>query len=69
MKMLPGASIEKVNEMGGAVALGHPLAMSGARILQSLLTTLKHKNGKYGIASTCNGGGGGCAVLVENLHM
>lgn len=58
---------EKTNVNGGAVALGHPIGASGARILTTLLYALKKENKKYGIASICIGGGEACAVLVENL--
>jgi acetyl-CoA C-acetyltransferase len=50
--------------MGGAVAMGHPIGASGARIVQSLITTLNVKNGRYGLAGICNGGGGSTAVIV-----
>lgn len=56
-----------VNVNGGAVALGHPIGMSGTRILLSLMTVLKQTNGKYGLAGICNGGGGGSAMVIENL--
>ncbi len=56
-----------VNVWGGAVSLGHPLGASGARILTTLLSVLRHNGGRYGVASICNGGGGATAVLVENL--
>lgn len=55
---------DKVNVHGGAVAMGHPLGMSGARILQSLLTVLKLRGGKYGLAGICNGGGGSTTMIV-----
>jgi len=55
------------NVYGGAVALGHPIGCSGARILVTLITALKENAGRYGIASICNGGGGATAVLIENL--
>ncbi|CAM8896677.1 hypothetical protein QQ045_024997 [Rhodiola kirilowii] len=58
---------EKVNVHGGAVSLGHPLGCSGARILVTLLGVLKQKNGKYGAAGICNGGGGASAVVLELL--
>lgn len=58
---------EKINIRGGAVALGHPIGASGARILTTLLYALKHEKKKYGIASICIGGGEACAMLVENL--
>lgn len=59
---------EKINVHGGAVAMGHPIGMSGARIVQSLLTTFKHRGGKYGLAAICNGGGGSTALVIENLQ-
>ena len=55
---------DKVNVFGGAVALGHPIGASGARILQTLLTVLREKRGKYGLAGICNGGGGATAMIV-----
>lgn len=57
----------KVNVHGGAVALGHPLGMSGARILLSLINVLKQKDGKLGMASICNGGGGASAMILERM--
>jgi acetyl-CoA C-acetyltransferase len=57
----------KVNIYGGAVALGHPIGGSGARIACTLLSVLKNKNGKYGVAGICNGGGGATAVVFEKL--
>lgn len=56
---------EKVNVHGGAVSLGHPLGCSGARILVTLLGVLRHRNGKTGVASVCNGGGGASALVLE----
>ena len=50
------------------MALRHPIGASGARILQTLLTVLKVKKGKYGLAGICNGGGGSTAMIVENLQ-
>lgn len=58
----------KINVNGGAVALGHPLGASGARILVTLLHVLKQNNAKYGAAGICNGGGGASAIVVENLQ-
>lgn len=63
-----GISMDRVNIHGGAVALGHPIGASGARILTTLLYALKQKSGRYGIASICIGGGEAVAVLVENLQ-
>ncbi len=55
---------EKVNVHGGAVAMGHPIGMSGARLIQSLMTTMKIRGGKYGLAAICNGGGGSTAMII-----
>ncbi|KAL0311132.1 UNVERIFIED_CONTAM: Acetyl-CoA acetyltransferase, cytosolic 1 [Sesamum angustifolium] len=62
---LLGLNLEKVNVHGGAVSLGHPLGCSGARILATLLGVLRQKNGKYGVAGVCNGGGGASALVLE----
>lgn len=59
---------ERVNVHGGAVALGHPIGMSGSRILISLINVLKQKNASVGLASICNGGGGASAVVLERLN-
>jgi acetyl-CoA C-acetyltransferase len=56
---------EKVNIYGGAVALGHPIGASGARVLVTLLTGLKRTGGKRGVASLCIGGGEAVAIAVE----
>jgi len=58
---------DKINVNGGAVALGHPLGSSGARIIVTLINVLKQNNGKYGVAGICNGGGGASAVVIENM--
>ena len=58
----------KVNVHGGAVSLGHPLGASGARIITTLINVLKQKNGKYGAAGICNGGGGASAMVIESLN-
>lgn len=55
----------KVNVHGGAVALGHPLGASGARIIVTLINVLKQNNARYGAAGICNGGGGASAMVVE----
>jgi acetyl-CoA C-acetyltransferase len=57
----------KVNVHGGAVALGHPLGASGARIIVTLINVLKQNNAKYGAAGICNGGGGASAMVIENV--
>lgn len=58
---------ERVNVNGGAVALGHPVGCSGARIILSLINVLRAKNGSVGLASICNGGGGASAILIERM--
>jgi acetyl-CoA C-acetyltransferase len=58
---------EKVNVYGGAVALGHPIGASGARVLVTLLNALKRTGGKIGIASLCIGGGEGVALAVQRV--
>ncbi|KAK1914862.1 Acetyl-CoA acetyltransferase erg10B, cytosolic [Pyrenophora teres f. teres] len=67
MKIL-GIQEDKVNLHGGAVALGHALGASGARITTTLLGVLKEKKGKIGCAGICNGGGGASAIVVESLQ-
>lgn len=57
----------KVNVFGGAVALGHPIGASGCRILVTLLNVLNQRNGRYGVAAVCNGGGGATAIVVERV--
>jgi acetyl-CoA C-acetyltransferase len=57
----------RVNLHGGAVALGHPLGCSGARILVTLLNILIQQKARYGAAGICNGGGGASAMVIENL--
>jgi acetyl-CoA C-acetyltransferase len=57
----------RVNINGGAVALGHPLGASGARIIVTLLHVLKANGAKYGAAGICNGGGGASAMVIENI--
>lgn len=59
---------DKVNVFGGSVAIGHPLGGSGARIVTTLTTVLKQKQGKIGCAGICNGGGGASAIVIENLQ-
>ncbi len=60
-----GWDTEKVNVNGGAIALGHPIGASGARVLTTLLYELKRRDGKKGIATLCIGGGMGVALCVE----
>ena len=59
---------ERVNVFGGAVALGHPVGCSGARIILTLLNVLRNKNGSIGVASICNGGGGASSIMIERLN-
>lgn len=58
---------EKLNTRGGAVAIGHPLGASGARIIVTLLNVLQTNNAKRGLAAICNGGGGASAIIVERM--
>ena len=60
-----GLPADRVNIYGGAVALGHPIGCSGARILVTLLNGLKRTGGKRGVATLCVGGGEGIAMAVE----
>lgn len=62
-----GLDPNRVNVNGGAVALGHPLGTSGARIIATLINVLDQNNGRYGVAGICNGGGGASAVVIEKL--
>jgi acetyl-CoA C-acetyltransferase len=57
----------KVNVYGGAVSLGHPVGVSGARITITLSSVLKNKNARYGCAGICNGGGGASAIVLERI--
>ena len=58
---------DQVNVFGGAVALGHPIGMSGARIVGNLINSLAHGDKEVGVASICNGGGGASAMVLERL--
>ena len=57
----------KVNVNGGAVSLGHPLGMSGARIMVTLYNVLEQNAAKIGAAGICNGGGGAGAMIIERM--
>ena len=57
---------ERCNIYGGAVSLGHPLGVSGARIIMAMINALKRNNWKYAAAGICNGGGGAGAMIIEN---
>ncbi|WP_257457928.1 thiolase family protein [Archangium lipolyticum] len=60
-----GIPMDKVNPNGGAIALGHPLGVSGARLVGTILRELKRRNGRYGVVTMCIGGGMGAAALIE----
>lgn len=60
--------LARVNAHGGAVALGHPIGCSGARIIGTLYNVLKAKDATIGCASICNGGGGASAIVIERLN-
>ncbi|MCS7121651.1 MAG: acetyl-CoA C-acetyltransferase [Archaeoglobaceae archaeon] len=64
-----GIEPEKVNVKGGAIAIGHPLAVSGIRITGTLARILNIENAKYGLATLCGGGGQGGAVVIENPNV
>jgi acetyl-CoA C-acetyltransferase len=66
-KEMGWGDMEKVNVNGGAIAIGHPVGASGARILCSLLFEMKKRGSKYGLATLCIGGGMGTTLIVENL--
>jgi len=66
MRLL-GLDASKVNVFGGAIAMGHPLGCSGARIIVTLCNALQHRGGRFGVAGICNGGGGATALVVENV--
>jgi acetyl-CoA C-acetyltransferase len=58
---------ERVNIHGGAIALGHPIGASGARVLTTLLYALEQRGGRRGLASLCLGGGNAVAMVVERM--
>ena len=62
-----GLDPEKVNVNGGAIALGHPVGATGAIIMTKLIYELRKRNGRYGLATMCIGGGQGIAVIIEAL--
>ena len=63
-----GLDREKVNVNGGAIALGHPLGASGARLALTLAYELRKREKRYGLASLCIGGGQGIAAVIERIH-
>ncbi len=62
-----GIAPEKINVKGGAIAIGHPLGASGARLTGTLARILHAENGKYGLANLCVGGGQGTAIVIEKI--
>ena len=62
-----GLDMSKVNPNGGAVALGHPLGCTGAKLTASIIRELKRRNGRYGLVTMCIGGGMGAAGIFENI--
>jgi acetyl-CoA C-acetyltransferase len=64
---LLGLDAANVNVNGGAVALGHPLGSSGARIVVTLIHALAQRSQKIGAAGICNGGGGASAIVIEKM--
>ena len=63
-----GIDLDRLNVNGGAIAIGHPLAATGARLTLTLLYELRRRNQRYGVAAMCIGGGQGLAAIVENLN-
>ena len=62
-----GIDGDKVNVCGGAIALGHPIGASGARILVTLLHSLQRVGGRFGLATLCIGGGEASALIIERV--
>jgi acetyl-CoA C-acetyltransferase len=63
-----GADLERVNVNGGAIALGHPLGATGARLMTSLLHELERRQGRFGLLTMCEGGGQANVTIIERLH-
>lgn len=63
-----GLDLERVNPNGGAIALGHPLGCTGAKLTASVVRELKRRKGRYGLVTMCVGGGMGAAGIFENLN-
>jgi acetyl-CoA C-acetyltransferase len=62
-----GADPERVNVNGGAIALGHPLGATGARLMATLLNELERTEGRYGLQTMCEGGGQANVTIIERL--
>ena len=63
-----GLDASKVNPNGGAIALGHPLGCTGAKLTASILRELQRRNARYGMITMCIGGGMGAAGIIERLY-
>ena len=63
-----GIDLNKLNVNGGAIALGHPLGCSGARIMTTLVHEMQKRASRYGLATMCIGVGQGIATIVERIH-
>jgi acetyl-CoA acetyltransferase len=66
-KEFPSVDMEKVNPNGGAIALGHPLGCSGAKLMATLLNELERTGGRYGLQTMCEGGGMANATIIERI--
>ena len=62
-----GVDLDKVNVNGGAIALGHPLGCSGAKLMTTLLNELERTGGRYGYQAMCEGGGQANVTIIERL--
>jgi acetyl-CoA acyltransferase len=62
-----GADLAKTNVHGGAIAIGHPLGASGARIMTTMVNALEHRDGRYALQTMCEGGGMANATIIERL--
>jgi acetyl-CoA acyltransferase len=62
-----GADLAKTNVNGGAIAIGHPLGASGARIMTTLVNALEQRGGRYGLQTMCEGAGMANATIIERL--
>ena len=62
-----GLDPEKVNVNGGAIALGHPVGATGARLVMTIMAEMERRDVRYGVVSRCIGGGQGIATLVERI--
>ncbi|HWR34539.1 MAG TPA: acetyl-CoA C-acyltransferase [Clostridia bacterium] len=63
-----GLDLKKINPNGGAIALGHPLGCTGAKLTATIIRELKRRNGRYGVVTMCVGGGMGAAGIFENIQ-